>query len=137
MNVILLKRWRYYCYVDENRQNVLRSWFSEKQVTKADRVALDGLLDLFELYGLRAVDSTTVDLGDGFYGLRSSRKGGLSLCLVFCKGPFHDDEITFLVGATWNERSKRPEPRYAKGIAEERLETLMADRERRRLERFT
>ncbi len=40
-----------------------------------------------------------LDLGEGFYALKSKRKGGLELSPVFIRGPFSDSEITFLADA--------------------------------------
>lgn len=137
MSVISLKRWRYYCYVDDREENVIHNWFVQNHVTDADKSALQALLDIYEYSGRLAIAASTVDLGEGFYALLSQRKGGLYPCPVFCDGPLGEDEITFLAGASWNQRAKRPEPRYVRGIAEERLEALQRDRKRRRLEGFT
>jgi hypothetical protein len=137
VDVISLRRWRCYCYFDELDRNVLRQWFFENQVTEADRIALQALLDIYEYSGPRAIAASVKDLGGGFYALLSNRKGGIYPCPVFCSGPYGEEELTFLAGARWNQKLKRPEPRYVAGIAEERLEALQNDRNRRRLERFT
>jgi hypothetical protein len=74
-----------------------------------------------------------IDLHDGFYGLRSVRKGGILPCPIFRLGPFDaQTEITFLAPARWDSRLKRVRPFSAVGSAEENLEVLLADHSRRR-----
>jgi hypothetical protein len=136
VNVISLRRWRVYCYVDEHRANAIYDWFIQNGVSEPDRNALQARLDIYEYSGLPGILASTFDLGNGFRALLCQRKGGINPCPVFCEGPFGEDEITFLAGARWNEKAKRPEPRYVAGIAEERLEFLRLDRKRRRLEGF-
>jgi hypothetical protein len=135
--VISLSRWRVYCYIDQNGVNAVRRWFDENDIPEADRAALDARLDIYEFSGLEAIRSLTVDLGNGFRALLCHRKGGKNPCPVFCEGPLGNDEITFLTGALWNARAKRPEPRYAAAIAELALEVLHSNHKRRRRERFT
>jgi hypothetical protein len=136
VDVILLDRWRVFCYVDGNK-NLIHEWFAQNEVSYADRIALQARLDIYEYCGLPGILASTVDLGNGFRAMLCQRKGGTNPCPVFCEGPFGEDEITFLAGASWNVKTKRPEPRYVAGIAEERLEVLQLDRKRRRLEGFT
>lgn len=127
---------RVYCF-SEGRVNLIHRWFDETGVPTADRVALEAVLEIYRCGGLLSIIASTVDLGGGFRALFCHRKGGMHPCPVFCEGPFGPSEITFLAGACWNQKAKRPEPRYVAGIAEERLEALQRDRNRRRHEGFT
>ena len=122
--------------MDANGVNELRRWFDENEVSMVDRNALQAMLDIYEYSGLPGIIASTVDLGNGFRGLLYQRKGGQAFCPVFCEGPLSHDEITFLAGASWNDKAKRPDPRYVTGIAEERVEFIKADRKRRRHEGF-
>ena len=130
MNVIPFKEWRVWFYVDQNDRNVIREWLNEIGASGPDREALQALIDICEFSGFPALSHCTLDLGDNFYVFKSRHGGGLHLSPVCYRGPFSDTEITFLAGATIERKKLRP--RYAKGIAEENLETLKQVRRRRR-----
>lgn len=134
MDVIPFPSWRVWFYEDDQKYNSVHRWLDEHGGSEPDRAALQALLDICEFSGPDALSSCTVDLGDGFYGLVSRRKGGLELCAVFCRGPFSDSEITFLAAALWV--NKAPRPHYIKGIAEENLEKLRMKPGRRSRERL-
>ena len=59
----------------------------------------------------------------------------MELSPVFVKGPFSDSELTFLAGA--QTVGKKLKPKYAAGVAEENLEVLQKQPNRRRRERIT
>ena len=99
-----------------------------------DYVALQSMIDICEYSGPDALASCIQDLGDGFYAMKCTRKGGRNPSPVFCRGPFSDTEITFLAGA--RIEGKQLKPRYARGIAEENLEELLKNPQRRRRERI-
>ena len=135
MHVIQFPICRAWFFLDENRENVIRKWLNENDVSDADRVSLQALLDIYEGSGFHAIVASTVDLGEGFHALRSSRKGGIEPCPVFCAGPTGENEITFLAGARWDSKAKTVRPTYAVGVAKENLEELLKDRQRRVRER--
>jgi hypothetical protein len=134
MSVILFPAWRAFCYVDPLGRNVIRHWLNEIEASTADRGTLQHLLDIFEYSGPNAVLSCTVDLGNGFYALRSKHKAGVDLRPIFVRGPFGESEITFLAGAFM--KGQALSPRYAVGIAEENLEALIEEPWRRRRDRI-
>jgi hypothetical protein len=117
-----------------NGGNVILQWLTEIDASSADCVALQSLIDICEYSGPEGLAYCTVDLGDGFYALKSTRKGGHDLSPVFCRGPFSDTEITFLTGARMEGKDLKP--RYARGIAEENLDELLKNPQRRRRERI-
>jgi hypothetical protein len=121
--------------VDNRGENVIRRWLDEQDIPGPDRNALQSVIDICEYSGPEAVRSCTLDLGEGFYGLLSRRKGGPELSPVFCHGPVGDSDITFLAGALLV--GKKLKPKYAVGIAEENLEMLRKYPERWRRERVT
>jgi len=133
--VIQFPTWRVYSFVDEHGRNLIRQWLLELNVAGSDRFALQLLIDICEHSGPRALSYCTEDLGNGFYALLSRRKGGPELSPVFCFGPFGETEITFLAGAV--RKDKRLKPRYAAEVAEENLEVLLENPQRRRRERVT
>lgn len=135
MDVILFPSWRVWFYEDDQGQNVIVHWLDEHHAAESDRSAFQALLDICECSGPDALTYCTVDLGDGFYGVTSKRKGGLEFCAVFCQGPFTESEITFLAAALWVEKVLRPS--YIKGVAEDNLETLRKEPGRRRRERIS
>ena len=107
-----------------------------RALSALDRIALQSLIDICEYGGPNSLSYCTTDLGDGFFVLRTRRKGGLDLGAVFCRGPFSNSEITFLAGALAVGRN-RLKPHYVKGIAEENLEALRKEPGRRRRESVT
>jgi hypothetical protein len=117
-----------------NGRNVITQWLVEIGATSSDCVALQSLIDICEYSGPDGLAYCILDLGDGFYALKCNRKGGQDLSPVFCRGPFSDTEITFLAGAIIEKKAMKP--RYARGIAEENLEELLRNPQRRRRERI-
>lgn len=132
MGVIPFIQCRVWFYVSDG-SNIIRQWLTDIKASSADRVALQSLVQICEFSGPRGLSSNMLDLGDGFFALKCIRKGGMGLSPVFCEGPFSDTEITFLAGARLVGKTLRP--RYAKGVAEENLEELRKDPQRRRRER--
>jgi hypothetical protein len=108
---------------------------SEQEATDADRWAFQALLDICEYSGSDALSSCIWDLGDGFYAMLSKHKGGMELSPVFVRGPLTDSEITFLAGAHIVRKALKPA--YAAGVAQEHLEILQRQPNRRRRERIT
>ena len=135
MDVIPFKAWRAWFYVNQFDRNVVRDWLDEIGASMPDREALQALIDILEFSGPQALSYCTLDLGSGFYAIKSRHEGGMYLSPIYCKGPFSDTEITFLAGATIEH--KRLKPRYAPGIAEENLEALQQAPKRRRREPVT
>lgn len=133
MSVISFPSWRVWFYEDAEKHNVIDRWLDEHRASEADRSAFQALRDICEYSGPDAL-ACTIDLGDGFYGLTSKRKGGLEFCAVFYRGPFTESEITFLAAALWVKKALRPS--YVKGIAEENLDALRKEPGRRRRERI-
>jgi hypothetical protein len=121
--------------MDKPGRNVIRTWLDDIGASAADRAALQALIDICEFSGPEALSYCTLDLGNGFYAIKSKHGGGAQLSPVFCQGPFSSTEITFLAGAI--VESKKLKPRYAVGIAEENLEALQQDPGRRRREPIT
>lgn len=134
MHVIPFKPWRVWFYVDELGRNGIRLWLDEKRVPGPDRAAFQALLDILEYSGADALSYSTIELGNGFYALKSKHEGGVMLAPIFIQGPFSPTEVTFLAGAAFE--GKKLKPRYAVGIAEENLEALRANPKRRRRERL-
>jgi hypothetical protein len=131
---------RAYSYVDSvdgRGKNVIHKWLDDNEVSGADRSALQNLIDIYENNGLHAVVTCVIDLENGFYGLLTKRKGGVYPCPIFCLGPFAENEITLLAGASWDMKKKRLKPLYADGIAQENLEALLERRGSRRHEPIT
>jgi hypothetical protein len=126
--------WRVWYYADRGRPTVVNAWLNEIGASEADRSQLSALLLIFKHSGLRAIASYVEDIGDDLLVLHSTRKGGLSLALIFCSGPFSDTEITFLQGAIL--RGKELRPYSAKGAARENLEMLRQEPHRRCYERI-
>lgn len=135
MDVISFPSWRVFFYWDGTGENVIRRWLSEQGVSSPDRNALQSLIDICEYSGPKALSYCTSELGEGFYSLHSKRKGGVELSPVFYVGPFSDSEITFLAGAQIEKNALKP--RYARAIAEENLEELRREPNRRRREPVT
>lgn len=134
MGVILFPQWRVFSFVDNHGRNLLRQWLYELEASDADRHGLQALLDICEYSGPDALSNCTWDLEQGFYALKSKRKGGMELSPIFIWGPFSGSEITFLAGAHIVGKSLKP--KYAVGIAEENLEVLEKEPNRRRRERI-
>jgi hypothetical protein len=113
--------------------NVVRKWFNDEQIGDVEWPAFQALLDIYESGGPRSIQACTIDLGNGFLGLKVMRRGGVLPCPIFRLGPFDEEmEITFLAGARWDEQKKRVRPFSAIGEAEENLELLLEDPRRRR-----
>jgi len=95
--------------------------FTSGWMTTRSRVRIGAhcknLIDIYENNGLHAVVTCVIDLENGFYGLLTKRKGGVYPCPIFCLGPFAENEITLLAGASWDMKKKRLKPLYADGIA--------------------
>lgn len=135
MRVIPFPQCRVFFFLDDHGRNIIRQWLCELEAADAERHLFQALLDICEYSGPDALSNCTWDLGEGFYALKSKRKGGLELSPVFMKGPFSSTEITFLAGA--HIVGKTLKPRYAVGIAQEHLEILEQQPNRRRRERIT
>jgi hypothetical protein len=121
-----------YFFVEEG-QNVIREWFFGQPNPEVEWAALQALLDIYESGGLRSIAASTIDFGDGFFGLKVVRRGGILPCPIFIRGPFDEEtEITFLAGARWDEAKRRVRPFGAIGEAEENLEVLLESPGRRR-----
>lgn len=136
MNVIVLKKPEYvvYSFVEDNGRTVIENWFDHNQVSDSVWSDIYAFWDFYKSFGLRSIRTSVVDLGDGFYGLLIPRgKGNAPGCLIFRFGPFDEEtEITFLAGARWDEKLKRPRPFGSIGTAEENLLILLEHRHRRR-----
>jgi hypothetical protein len=134
VGVIPFPSWRVWFYEDDQKYNVIHRWLDEHGASELDRIAFQMLLDLCQYSGPDALAYCTDNLGDGFHGLTSKRKGGLEFCAVFHRGTFTESEITFLAAAQWVKKTLKP--RYVKGMAEENLEALRQAPGRRRRERI-
>jgi len=134
MNVISMKKPQFSAYFfTESGVDVVRRWFEACVNAEAEWSAFQGQLDIFKAGGYHAIKSTTVELGNGLYGFKVQRSGGAIPCPIFTIGPFDKEtEITFLIGARWDEVKKRVRPYGSEGTAEENLETLVGDSKRRR-----
>jgi hypothetical protein len=110
--------------VNEFGRNVARQWLSERDISDADRNALQVLIDICEFSGPQALSYCTEDLENGLYCISSRRKGGVELRLVYCIGPIGDSEITVLACALVDE-SGDLKPGYVVGIAEDNLKELL------------
>ena len=133
MNVIQFGKRGYavYFFVEEG-VNVVREWFWNQENPDVEWAAFQALLDIYESGGVESIAASTMDLGLGFYGLKVVRRGGVLPCPIFSLGPFDEGtEITFLVGARWDDTRKRVRPFGAVGAAEENLEVLRANPKRR------
>jgi hypothetical protein len=108
-------------------------WFRSRENPESDWAGFQMLVDIYKGGGFLAVRYSTEDLGNGFYGLKVAGRGELIPCPIFTRGPFDTEtEITFLVGAGWDERKKRVRPYGAVGTAEENLEVLLESQKWRR-----
>jgi len=134
VEVIQFRRSEYavYFFVEEG-MNVVRKWFWNQNNEEVEWAAFLALLDIYEGGGLKAIAASTMDFGDGFWGLKVVRRGGVLPCPIFVLGPFDEEtEITFLAGARWDDTKKRVRPFGAIGEAEENLEVLRENPARRR-----
>jgi hypothetical protein len=121
-----------YFFMEEG-VNVVHRWFWTQDDPEVNWAAFRMLLDIYESGGPDSIAASTVDLGDGFCGLKVIRRGGILPCPIFRLGPFDEEtEITFLLGARWDDARKRIRPFGAVGTAEENLEVLLENRGRRR-----
>jgi hypothetical protein len=132
--VIPFKRIEYAVYFFlEGGVNIVDQWFWNQENPDVERAALHGLLDIYKSGGLGCIAASILDFGDGFYGLKVVRRGGVLPCPIFVRGPFDEKtEITFLAGARWDDSKKRLRPFGAVGTAEENLEVLRENPARRR-----
>jgi len=121
-----------YFFLDEG-VNVVRRWFWQQENPEIEWAAFQALLDIYESGGPRSIAASTVDFEGGFFGLKVARRGGILPCPIFTLGPLDEEtEITFLVGARWDDAKKRVRPYGSVGTAEEALELLQANPTRRR-----
>jgi hypothetical protein len=134
VGVIQFPRAKYSTYFfTEEGVNVVREWFWNQDNPEEEWAAFQMLLDIYESGGPESIAASRVDFGDGFYGLKVMRRGGVLPCPIFTHGPFDaKTEITFLLGARWDDVKKRVRPFGAVGTAEENLEVLLEDRGRRK-----
>jgi len=134
VSVILFKKPEYGVYFFfNNGVHIVRKWFDDKDIGIVGWAALEARLNIYESCGFRSIRSCAIDLGDGFFGLQIGLRGVILPCPIFRLGPFDEEmEITFLAGASWDEKKKRVRPFGAVGEAEENLELLLEDRNRRR-----
>jgi hypothetical protein len=117
----------------EGGMDVVRAWFSAEANWEVEWPAFCMFLDIYEAGGFASIAYSTEDLGDGFFGLKIPRRGGTPACPIFVKGPFDEaTEITFLLGARWDERQKIVRPYGSVGTARENLEVLLGSPTRRR-----
>lgn len=127
--------YRAYFYLEAG-QNVIQEWMNEEAIPYPDQLVLQNLIDIYEAAGLGAISTYVVDVGEGLCGLLAKRRDGVYPCPLFCCGPFDDEgEITFLAGAFRPHKMLRP--RYAPGLAQDRLEILLKDPTRRWHESIT
>jgi hypothetical protein len=132
--VIAFKRPEFSVWFFHNQGiNIVRQWFDDEQISDNAWIAFGALLTIYKSGGIRAIQACVVDLGNGFLGLKVAQRSGAVPCPVFRIGPFDEKtEITFLVGARWDEKKNRVRPFSAVGEAEENLELLLEDKTRRR-----
>lgn len=134
MNVIPFRKAEYgvYFFLEEGL-NVVRKWFWDQENPDVEWAGFQMLLDIYESGGLKSIAASTVHFGNDFYGLKVVRRGGVLPCPIFTLGPFDEEtEITFLVGARWDDAKKRVRPFGSVGTAEENLEVLRENPARRR-----
>jgi hypothetical protein len=134
VNVIPFKRAGYTAYFfTEGGVNVVRKWFWDQENPDVEWAAFQMMLDIYESGGIESIAASTVDFENGFYGLKVVRRGGVLPCPILTLGPFDEaTEITFLVGARWDDVKKRVRPYGSIGTAEENLEVLRENPGRRR-----
>jgi hypothetical protein len=117
----------------DGAMDVVGAWFSSEANREVEWPAFWMFLEIYRAGGLGAISHSIEDLGDGFLGLKVPRRGGTPACPIFVKGPFDEStEITFLLGARWDERQKVVRPYGSVGTAKENLEVLLEDSARRR-----
>ncbi len=115
---------------------MIHQWMNAEDIPLADRMMLQGLIDIYEAGGIGTICTYVINLGEGLYGLLAKRKGGVNPCPIFCFGPIDKEgEITFLAGAFRPNKTLRPF--YALGFAKERLEILRTNPDRRQHESIT
>ena len=134
MNVIQFRKAGYavYFFLEEG-VSIVRKWFWDQENPDVEWSAFQMLLDIYESGGPESIAASTVDFGNGFYGLKVPRRGGVLPCPIFTLGPFdRETKITFLVGARWDDVKKRVRPYGSVGTAEENLEVLRENPGRRR-----
>lgn len=135
MNVIQFKRETKYVvyFFTEGGRNIVRKWFSDEEIDDVEWAAFEALLDIYESGGIPSIRASIIDLENGFFALKVLRREGVLPCPIFRLGPFDEEmEITFLAGARWDQRKNRVRPFGAVGDAEENLETLLENPDRRR-----
>jgi len=134
--VIVLPKWRVFCFLSARKYNVIREWLDDHEVSAAQRAKFQLLLDLLESGGPTSVPgfiSETPVARDIYKAKIKGNKGWIQLRPMLCKGPLAmDREFTFLFGAV--EKDRELIPRDCKQRARDNRAIVIADSTRRRHE---
>lgn len=135
-NVIILPKWKVYCFISTRGFNVIREWLEEEKVGSAQRAAFQSKLDLLESGGPEAVPGFISDTPVAHHIYKAKikgNKGWVQLRPMLCRGPIlMDREFTLLCGTVEKDGDLRPKD--WKDKAQDHREIVIADSKRRRHE---
>jgi hypothetical protein len=135
-NVIMLPKWRVYCFLSARGSNVIREWLDEEKISSAQRGDFQLKIQLLEGGGPESVPGfiTETPVAKDIYKAKiKGNKGAVQLRPMLCKGPaLMDREFTFLCGAI--EKDRELIPKDWKKRAQVNREIVIADPKRRRHE---
>ena len=134
--------WRIFCFLDNDRQNVIRRWLGENCSPEL-RGTFVAFVKLIESGGPRTVPGVIREIGSGFYAIEAKRKGEPPSKLIFCYGPFapydahtgeeETGELSLLVGCGVG----RDALKSAMVTARDNVATLIREIGRRKRERIS
>ena len=133
MDVIPFRRWRFFSFLDEHDQSVIRQWLDAEGIPPNDRNTLQLWITLIERGGPEVVPGCIIKIGN-FSALHLKRKGQQPINLIFCSEVFGEREMTLLTCAHGKRRLNPPD---ALDVARKRLDILnRAGSSKRRYERI-
>jgi hypothetical protein len=99
--VIPFHRWRVYCFVDADGNNVIRSGMDREGVPEVDRWALQARIKLLEQSEPACLPGFVVPVAADFYMLALNQTGRPPMTPVCCYGPFGESDVLELTLLTW------------------------------------
>jgi hypothetical protein len=134
VGVIYLPLWRIYHFLDEGR-SVIHRWLEEEAFTVYQKVLLQNRIELFGAGGRDTLPGSIIHVEGDFWAFNVTRKGEIPMNPIFCYGPFHENEITFLAGAPLKRGLLKPH--HVLPVAQHNLGILLRDPRRRIREELT
>jgi len=134
--IVLLPKWKVYCFVSERGHNVIREWLDEEKVGAGQRAKFQSKIDSLENGGpdLNPGLLSDTPVARDIYKMKiKGNKGQVQLRPMVCKGPFDmSKEFTLLHGAI--EKDNKLIPEDAKSRAQSNRAILIVSPMRRRHE---